>query len=271
MGLFDKPIVTCGVCGKEIGKKEKRWALKDGSFICPDCQAPFGKLNGSKGFITYSKEEFIDLRSKAVAYNELLLNNKNVYNSLSVNQVVENLVFFDDEKKKWYYDSGQRAFLYFNEDAAIPFVFNYDDILEITIAKGKKSISSTSTTRKVKGIRKAVVGGLIAGSTGAIIGGMMAHNQTSTNSVEDQTYYVNILIDGEEQPLIIPCTSEQMAESIRLAIVNRMNDAITEETKASDSQTVSSADEIRKYKALLDDGIITQEEFDEKKKQLLDI
>lgn len=31
----------------------------------------------------------------------------------------------------------------------------------------------------------------------------------------------------------------------------------------------SDADEIRKYKALLDDGIITQEEFDAKKKQLL--
>ena len=33
----------------------------------------------------------------------------------------------------------------------------------------------------------------------------------------------------------------------------------------------SPADEIRKYKALLDDGIITQEEFETKKKQLLGI
>lgn len=34
-------------------------------------------------------------------------------------------------------------------------------------------------------------------------------------------------------------------------------------------QTLSNADELRKYKQLLDDGIITQEEFDAKKKQLL--
>lgn len=34
-------------------------------------------------------------------------------------------------------------------------------------------------------------------------------------------------------------------------------------------QQVSGADEIQKYKKLLDDGIITQEEFDAKKKQLL--
>ena len=38
----------------------------------------------------------------------------------------------------------------------------------------------------------------------------------------------------------------------------------------SNSQTVySSADEIAKFKKLLDDGVITQEEFDAKKKQLL--
>lgn len=35
-------------------------------------------------------------------------------------------------------------------------------------------------------------------------------------------------------------------------------------------QSFSSADELRKFKQLLDDGIITQEEFDEKKKQLLE-
>lgn len=33
--------------------------------------------------------------------------------------------------------------------------------------------------------------------------------------------------------------------------------------------TISEADELRKYKSLLDDGIINQEEFDKKKKELL--
>ena len=32
---------------------------------------------------------------------------------------------------------------------------------------------------------------------------------------------------------------------------------------------LSAADELKKYKDLLDAGVITQEEFDEKKKQLL--
>ena len=37
------------------------------------------------------------------------------------------------------------------------------------------------------------------------------------------------------------------------------------------SASVSVADELKKYKELLDMGIITQEEFDAKKKQLLDL
>jgi hypothetical protein len=38
---------------------------------------------------------------------------------------------------------------------------------------------------------------------------------------------------------------------------------------AAGSDAVSKADEIRKYKALADDGIISMEEFEQKKKQLL--
>lgn len=45
-------------------------------------------------------------------------------------------------------------------------------------------------------------------------------------------------------------------------------DKIMNVHKSSDSNN-SAADEIRKFKGLLDDGIITQEEFDAKKKQLL--
>lgn len=36
-----------------------------------------------------------------------------------------------------------------------------------------------------------------------------------------------------------------------------------------DAKNFSSADELRKFKELLDDGIITQEEFETKKKELL--
>ncbi|HAR1482433.1 TPA: SHOCT domain-containing protein, partial [Enterococcus faecium] len=39
----------------------------------------------------------------------------------------------------------------------------------------------------------------------------------------------------------------------------------------AENQVFSPADELRKYKELLDDGIINQEEFNIKKKELLDL
>ena len=43
----------------------------------------------------------------------------------------------------------------------------------------------------------------------------------------------------------------------------------TQQTVVNNVQQVTNADELKKYKDLLDSGAITQEEFDEKKKQLL--
>lgn len=51
-------------------------------------------------------------------------------------------------------------------------------------------------------------------------------------------------------------------------IVNAIHSAI-DSLKKSNEESTSSADEILKYKNLADSGIITQEEFEAKKKQLL--
>lgn len=59
-----------------------------------------------------------------------------------------------------------------------------------------------------------------------------------------------------------------------LAILKRTSLVVPKEEKQpqqviNNIQETSSADELKKYKDLLDSGVITQEEFDEKKKQLL--
>jgi len=55
------------------------------------------------------------------------------------------------------------------------------------------------------------------------------------------------------------------------AAKNYIEERMIQTKKLSQSvvQQVSPADELRKYKQLLDEGIITQDEFNEKKKQLL--
>ncbi len=56
-------------------------------------------------------------------------------------------------------------------------------------------------------------------------------------------------------------TPEEAALSVQKKFSGTVNPAVTKQT--------TSADEIREYKALLDDGIITQEEFDLAKSKIL--
>lgn len=49
------------------------------------------------------------------------------------------------------------------------------------------------------------------------------------------------------------------------------HDELVGSVNAQHDQPTTSADEIRKYKELLDEGIISQEEFDAKKKELLNL
>lgn len=59
------------------------------------------------------------------------------------------------------------------------------------------------------------------------------------------------------------------AEKVYAFIQNRLRAAKTKSDKSANIQQISSADELKKFKELLDSGIITQEEFDAKKKQIL--
>lgn len=66
--------------------------------------------------------------------------------------------------------------------------------------------------------------------------------------------------------------TNDFANSIAEVIKSAFDEFKETSFDTTDSGTgLSSADEIRKFKQLLDDGIITQEEFNEKKKQLLGI
>lgn len=62
------------------------------------------------------------------------------------------------------------------------------------------------------------------------------------------------------------CGNSKLSNNDFFSNVNNSN-KMTNESKVS----ISVADEIAKFKKLLDDGVISQEEFDKKKKQLLDL
>jgi len=70
---------------------------------------------------------------------------------------------------------------------------------------------------------------------------------------------------GDENSILINESLNDLAQEIVDYIEQKRNQA----TAPQVVQTMSAADELKKFKELLDMGIITQEEFDAKKKQLL--
>ena len=68
---------------------------------------------------------------------------------------------------------------------------------------------------------------------------------------------------------LIPNREEIHSKITSLLIARQATPAAQESVKPATSQ--SDADELAKFKKLLDDGVITQEEFDAKKKKILDL
>jgi hypothetical protein len=88
--------------------------------------------------------------------------------------------------------------------------------------------------------------------------------------IGDKTYYAVIKLGG----LIGSTYTISLESAIRYGEVIGLND-LDFTKKSTGSTTVvqnklSGADELKKYKALLDQGVITQSEFDAQKKKILD-
>jgi len=98
------------------------------------------------------------------------------------------------------------------------------------------------------------------------------YSYESVNSVQGFVNYLVIKITGEPDHMYAPLKGrEQVAVAVK-----RINEAIAQYKKQSSAPAAtivvnnnSAADELKKFKELLDLCIITQDEFDAKKKQLL--
>ncbi|GEO70286.1 SHOCT domain-containing protein [Levilactobacillus acidifarinae] len=138
--------------------------------------------------------------------------------------------------------------------------------------------------KKHHGLTRAATGGLLFGGAGAIVGAVTGGKQF------DQVTRVSITVrlsSGEAIEYNLLPTGKTKSTSFeaktangRLEDMSALLDRIIEANHTSTpvfsqvtskESLISPADEIRKYKSLLDDGIITQEEFDTKKHSLLNL
>ena len=95
-----------------------------------------------------------------------------------------------------------------------------------------------------------------------------AYNIESVNAVTHSYSLVgtDLIINTINDDIKIGIDSREKANAILLDVEKAL---YTSKAEKENKNSVSSADELKKFKELLDSGVITQEEFDAKKKQLL--
>ena len=153
-------------------------------------------------------------------------------------------------------------------------IYHYNQIVDFELLENGETVTKG-------GLGRAVVGGILFGGVGAVVGGVTASRRargvcrslkikiTFRNS-PNLTEYINF-IDTETMTdssfyQIRYEDAQETLSALQLAVEQIENSVVAEPPT---EHVASDADEILKFKQLLDMGAITQEEFDAKKKQLL--
>lgn len=161
-------------------------------------------------------------------------------------------------------------------------VYKFSDLISYEIIENNKTTYNSITTG---GTGKAIVGGMLFGTAGAIVGGNTAKRKTYTssedyckslkikvvvNDIENETIYIefikeNITMDSDEYTKKI--TAAQELISLFEYIKHNTNNS---KEKKSQKETVDDKFELlKKYKELLDMKIITKKEFEKEKNKIL--
>lgn len=263
MGFFSLKEV-CGVCNQEVGLN--RFRIADKQWVCPSCfkEANLKKFGVNEKAIT---QMTVDDIKNAIAAQKV---NKSELDSFNPTKRIGNYVEFDDNNKKWLILSsilGKR-----NKST----VYEYSDIVDFELLEDGESVSSG-------GLGRALVGGALFGGAGAIVGGVTGKKKTrgicsslklkiTLKNINNPVVYVNFIETDMKKDGIIYKNAYKMAHeclSVLELICNQQQPS--SELTNQQANSSSAADEILKFKQLLDMGVLTPEEFEEKKKELLKI
>ncbi len=259
---------NCPICDTPTSALSKSSAKYNGLFICQDCCKKL--IANGINFIGLKKHNIEELQGIIIAAKQKEDEHAAEVKAFEATKKIDNYIYFDDINKKIAIP--QKGLLGSISDLKI---YNYSDIIDYELLED-------GNTLEKGGVGRAIVGGALFGRDAAIIGSVTGHKHISTcaklqikittNDMKDPTAYVNFIESETKKDGIIYKQAYSFAQEA-LSILNIIGQSNNQEKTATSEpkNTSSTADEILKFKQLLDSGIISQEEFDIKKKQLLGI
>lgn len=161
---------------------------------------------------------------------------------------------------------------------------NYEDLLSVSLETDGQTISEKSTMRTVAG---AAVGGALFGGAGAVVGGLSGNTSSVKAIGKIVVKFVFRDIENPNYELVLlnvvspikPTDLDYNRVKKALALGNKIKDVCAviidkvDSTKKEQPQisNLSVADELKKFADLLKEGLISQQEYEEQKKKLLNL
>ncbi len=159
-------------------------------------------------------------------------------------------------------------------------IYSKSEVLDYELRVDNEVVITSATK---KGMGKSIALGAIGhalfdtGGAGMMAGGMAASQKTKSSQKEIHHYTLLIKVnDINRASYYMPIDTVQLAEEVitilDIIIGKGKPKEIEEQVETNPVQKEEKIDkfaEIKKYKDLLDSGIITEEEFEQKKKELL--
>ena len=258
--------------GKVVNIKVKQGAWKPIINVI-EKDAVVTKMSNSSGYVTQSKNAKTDLR-KSLQDDQKLLNSGG-----NTVQVSAGTCFTSTREIGNHFAIDENASMLAIKKGAFPSLktasfYKFEDIIDFELIEDGSSV--------VKGgIGRAIVGWTFFGGIGAIVGGMTGRKKIkqvctslevriTLNNMATPIEYVKLISSTTNKSSVIYQGAYRDAQeiiSVLQVICSRQNICAKKEKESPVQSDV--VEEIRRYKGLMDEGIITEEEFLAKKKQLL--
>lgn len=237
----------CVNCGKELVAFTGKVNINDGT-VCTNClnTAGVGQLESPATYSTNDVKALITSRTPLIQ-------------TFSPTRKIGSYMQIDDNHKAFKAGGS---------------IFEFSNLLSFELLEDGATITKG-------GLGRAVAGGLLIGGVGAIVGGVtggkkskgicnsMCLKITLRNSHCSMVYIPFIMTETKTKSFVYKAAQSSAQEC--LSALQIIADSFQSEVAAQtvNQSSASAADEILKFKQLLDAGVITQDEFDAKKRELL--